>query len=383
MSVNADRQDLTREELQRYSRHLILPEFGIAGQRKLKNARVLLIGAGGLGSPLGLYLAAAGVGTLGIVDDDVVDATNLQRQVIHDTHAVGEAKTESAARRISELNPNVEVVLHRTRFGARNGLELVRAYDVVVDGSDNFSTRFCVSDACVLAGIPNVYGSVYRFEGQASVFDARRGPCYRCIFPTAPPAGEIPSCAEGGVLGVLPGIIGLIQATETIKLIAGIGEPLIGRLLVFDALEMRFRTLKLLKDEQCPACGPHADLVELKDEAVTCDVPAHNGGMASIDVEMLNERLSRGDRVALLDVREPAEREIAKLQNTFEIPLGELAQRLSELPKDREIVAYCLTGNRSARAAELLRDAGYPSVLNLEGGLRAWTDRVDPSLTRY
>jgi molybdopterin/thiamine biosynthesis adenylyltransferase/rhodanese-related sulfurtransferase len=383
MSVEAREGILSREELQRYSRHLILPEVGIAGQRKLRDARVLLVGAGGLGSPLGLYLAAAGIGSLGIVDDDVVDQTNLQRQVIHDSPAIGRPKTESAAARIAGLNPHVEVEQHRTRVVAGNVMDLVRAYDIVVDGSDNFSTRYCISDACVIAKRPNVYGSVYRFEGQASVFDAQRGPCYRCVFPTAPPPGEIPSCAEGGVLGVLPGIIGLIQATETIKLILGIGEPLIGRLLVFDALDMRFRTLKLLKDEHCPACGPNPTITEVRDETVSCEIPSAAGAGDTIDVETLHERLARGERVALLDVREPAELEIAKLDNTFEIPLDELDERLSELPADREIVVYCLTGNRSARAARLLQGAGYARVRNLEGGLRAWTDRIDPTLTRY
>ena len=375
--------DLSRPELQRYSRHLILPEVGLAGQRKLRSARVLLVGVGGLGSPLGLYLAAAGVGTLGIVDDDIVDATNLQRQVIHGSEAVGTPKTESAATRIAELNPHVTVEAHRVRLDASNALDLVRRYDVVVDGSDNFTTRFAVNDACVLAGKPNIYGSVYRFEGQASVFDATRGPCYRCLFSTAPPPGEIPSCAEGGVLGVLPGIIGLIQATETIKTILGIGETLIGRLLVFDALEMRFRTLNLRKDEDCPICGPQATITSVIEEAVSCEPPERERRPDSIDPKTLHDRIARGDRLALLDVREPAEREIAKLPNTFEIPLDDLPQRMSEIPRDREIVVYCLTGNRSARAAKLLRDAGYPLVRNLEGGIRAWTDLVDPTLTRY
>lgn len=378
--------ELTREEMQRYSRHLILPEIGAAGQRKLKAARVLLVGAGGLGSPLGLYLAAAGVGTLGIVDDDVVDETNLQRQVIHGTAAVGESKVQSAARRIADLNPHVDVVSYPYRLSASNALDIVRRYDLIVDGSDNFTTRFLVSDACVLGGKPNVFGSVYRFEGQASVFDAQRGPCYRCVFPAPPPPGAVPSCADGGVLGVLPGIVGLIQATETMKLIAGIGEPLIGRLLVFDALEMRFRTLKLTKDERCPACGPHATITELHDEPVACETPQANGSeqrAGSIDVKALRAKLDRGEQIEILDVREPVEREIARLSNTLEIPLGELRERLGELPRDREIVVYCLTGNRSSQATRLLAEAGFPNVRSLEGGIRAWTDEIEPTLTRY
>jgi sulfur-carrier protein adenylyltransferase/sulfurtransferase len=376
--------DLTGAELQRYSRHLILPEVGLEGQRKLKAASVLLVGAGGLGSPLGLYLAAAGVGVIGIVDDDAVDETNLQRQVIHGTGALGHSKTQSAAQRIADLNPNVEVIPYPVRLSSANARDIIDRYDLVVDGSDNFTTRYLVNDACVFARKPNVYGSVYRFEGQASVFDAQHGPCYRCIFPLAPPPGEVPSCAEGGVLGVLPGIIGCIQATETIKLITGIGEPLIGRMLVFDALEMRFRTLKLMKDEGCPVCGLHPTIIELRDEVATCAVPGD--GLAAVDSiapRELRTKLDRGERIAILDVREPAELAIARLSNDFEIPLGELAERLGELPKDRDIVVYCLTGNRSARAARLLRDAGFQSVRNLEGGIRAWTDEVDPSLARY
>ncbi len=385
INMDVRQAELTRDELQRYSRHLILPEIGLEGQRKLKAASVLLVGAGGLGSPLGLYLAAAGVGTLGIVDDDVVDETNLQRQVIHGTAAVGESKVHSAARRIADLNPHVDVVSYPYRLSASNALDIVRRYDLIVDGSDNFTTRFLVSDACVLAGKPNVFGSVYRFEGQASVFDAQRGPCYRCVFPTPPPPGAVPSCADGGVLGVLPGIVGLIQATETMKLIVGVGEPLIGRLLVFDALEMRFRSLKLLKDERCPACGPNATITELRDEPAACDIPA-NGSQErddSIDVKTLRAKLDGGEQIEILDVREPVERDIARLANTKEIPLGELHERLNELPKDREIVVYCLTGNRSAQAARLLSEAGFAKVRSLQGGIRAWTDEIDPTLTRY
>ncbi len=382
------REQLSREELARYSRHLMLPEVGVAGQRKLAGASVLLVGAGGLGSPLGLYLAAAGVGRLGIVDDDVVDSTNLQRQVIHGTSAVGRPKVESAARRLADLNPNVEVVPHPYRFDAARGLALAAQYDVVVDGTDNFPTRYLVNDACVLAGKPNVYGSVYRFEGQASVFDASRGPCYRCLFPQAPPPGAVPSCAEGGVLGVLPGIIGLIQATETIKLIIGAGESLVGRLLIFDALEMRFASLAIAKDERCPVCGPHPSITQLHEEAASCtalpdDALRDVDSDSDITAVTLRQMLERDERVAVLDVREPFERDIAKLSNTHEIPLGDLAQRLGELPRDQDIVVYCRTGVRSAQAVRALREAGFRRARNLSGGIHAWIDDVDPTLTRY
>ncbi len=381
-------KDLTRDEFARYSRHLILPEVGIAGQRALKVASVLLVGAGGLGSPLGLYLAAAGIGRLGIVDDDVVDVSNLQRQVIHGSAAVGTAKVQSAAQRITDLNPHVDVVTHAVRLDASSVLELVAGYDVIIDGSDNFATRFAVNDACVLSKKPNVYGSVYRFEGQASVFDARVGPCYRCLFPSPPPPGAVPSCAEGGVLGVLPGVIGLIQATEAIKLITGLGEPLIGRLLMYDALEMRFATLAIAKDPSCPVCGDNPSIVEVRDEQVVCDVPESDGSSAvdaitEITPVMLRALLDRGERVALLDVREPYEREIVALNNTHEIPLGELERRASELPTDADIVVYCRSGVRSAQAVHLLRDAGFSRVRNLERGILGWIDDVDPSLARY
>jgi len=382
------RTDLSREELGRYSRHLVLPEVGLAGQRKLKGASALLIGAGGLGSPLGLYLAAAGVGRLGLVDDDVVDETNLQRQVIHGSASLGVPKVESAAARIADLNPHVEVVKYPFRLDASRVLALVSDYDVIVDGTDNFATRFLVNDACVLAGKPNVYGSVYRFEGQASVFDARLGPCYRCLFPQPPPPGAVPSCADGGVLGVLPGIVGLIQATETIKLIIGVGESLVGRLLIFDALEMRFATLSIVKDPACPICGTNPSITQVRDEDVSCDAlpdDARRGADSALDItpRTLRARLDAGDHVALLDVREPVEREIATLVNTFEIPLGDLGKRLDDLPKDQDIVVYCRSGARSAQAAQLLRDAGFRRVRNLIGGIRGWIDDVDPTLTRY
>jgi len=380
--------DLSREELQRYSRHLTLPDVGAAGQRKLKAACVLLVGAGGLGSPLGLYLAAAGVGRLGIIDDDVVDETNLQRQVIHGSGAVGKLKVESAAQRIADLNPHVEVVTYPFRFDAAQGLALVADYDIVVDGSDNFPTRFLVNDACVLAGKPNVYGSVYRFEGQASVFDTRRGPCYRCVFPQPPPPGAVPSCAEGGVLGVLPGIIGLIQATETIKLIIGSGEPLIGKLLLFDALQMRFATLAIAKDDACPMCGTHPSITQLREEDAQCDTTPEISARGSdpdfeITPQALRAKLDRGEPIELLDVREPVEREIAKLANTIEIRVDDLEEHLDELPRDKEIVVYCRTGVRSARAVQLLRVSGFVRARNLAGGINAWSENVDPTLTRY
>jgi len=380
--------DLSREELQRYARHLTLPDVGPAGQRKLKAASVLLVGAGGLGSPLGLYLAAAGVGRLGIVDDDVVDETNLQRQVIHGTGAVGKLKVESAAQRIADLNPHVEVITYPFRFGAEQALALVADYDIVVDGSDNFPTRFLVNDACVIAGKPNVYGSVYRFEGQASVFDTRHGPCYRCVFPHPPPPGAVPSCAEGGVLGVLPGIIGLIQATETIKLIIGKGNPLIGRLLIFDALEMRFATLSIAKDDACPVCGINPSITQVREEDVQCDVPQDSSQLRAdndfeITPQSLRAKLDSGEPIEVLDVREPVEREIATLANTIEIRVDDLAEHLSDLPRDKEIVAYCRTGVRSARAVQLLREAGFARTRSLAGGINAWSESVDPTLTRY
>jgi len=380
--------DLSREEMQRYARHLTLPDVGLSGQRKLKAASVLLVGAGGLGSPLGLYLAAAGVGRLGIVDDDVVDETNLQRQVIHGSAAVGKLKVESAAQRIADLNPHVEVITYPFRFNAEQALALVADYDIVVDGSDNFPTRFLVNDACVIAGKPNVYGSVYRFEGQASVFDTRRGPCYRCVFAHPPPPGAVPSCAEGGVLGVLPGIIGLIQATETIKLIIGKGDPLIGKLLVFDALEMRFATLSIAKDDACPVCGINPSITQVREEEAQCDISPDSSQTRSdpdfeITPQSLRAKLDSFEPIEILDVREPVEREIATLPNTIEIRVDDLSEHLSELPRDKQIVAYCRTGVRSARAVQLLRNAGFERARSLAGGINAWSETVDPSLTRY
>jgi sulfur-carrier protein adenylyltransferase/sulfurtransferase len=384
---------LSRDELRRYSRHLTLPEFGVEGQEKLKAASVLIIGAGGLGAPLGLYLAAAGVGTLGIVDFDVVEESNLQRQVIHATAGVGGPKAASAARRIAELNPFVRTVLHEERLTSANAIDVVRAYDVVVDGTDNFPTRYLTNDACVLLGKPLVYGSVYRFEGQASLFDAKIGPCYRCLFPEPPPPGSVPSCEEGGVLGVLPGLIGMIQATETIKRIAGIGESLAGRLLVFDALEMRFRELRLRKDPACPVCGPHPTVTGLIDYEAFCGVAksgAERANGATVDEhgvditpKELKAKLDRKDRFELVDVREEYEIDIAALPYTKWIPLRELGDRVRELDPTAETVVYCRSGSRSANAVEFLRRNGFTNARNLEGGILRWSDDVDPKVEKY
>ena len=384
---------LTRDELKRYSRHLTLPEVGIEGQEKLKNASVLLIGAGGLGAPLGLYLAAAGVGTLGIVDFDVVEESNLQRQVIHSTGGVGGSKAASAARRIAELNPLVRTVLHEERLTSANALRIMRAYDVIVDGTDNFPTRYLTNDACVLLGKPLVYGSVYRFEGQATLFDAKIGPCYRCLFPEPPPPGSVPSCEEGGVFGVLPGLIGMIQATETIKRIIGVGESLAGRLLVFDALEMRFRELRLRKDPQCPVCGSNPSVTELIDYEAFCGVGASGAERtdgasveepgADITPVELKAKLDRGDSFELVDVRDDYELDIAALPYTKWIPLRELTDRVGELDKDVETVVYCHTGGRSGRAVEFLRRNGFVNARNLKGGISRWSDDVDRSLEKY
>jgi adenylyltransferase/sulfurtransferase len=380
---------LSQEEVRRYSRHLILPEVGLDGQVALKQARVLLIGVGGLGSPLGLYLAAAGVGTLGLVDADVVDATNLQRQVLHGTKDVGRPKLDSAADRIADVNPNVKVERHETMLSSANALELFREYDVVADGTDNFPTRYLVNDACILTKKPNVYGSIFRFEGQASVFGAHDGPCYRCLYPEPPPPGLVPSCAEGGVLGILPGIVGLIQANEVVKLVLGIGEPLVGRLLLFDALAMTFRELKLRRDPSCPVCGPNPTVTELIDYQQFCgirpDADHSPAGVRSITARELAERLARGDDLALVDVREPEERALCSLPHSTLVPLGDLAGRLGEIDSARETVVYCRTGKRSARAIELLAQSGFSNarLWNLEGGIDAWARDVDPAMPRY
>nr|WP_281181254.1 molybdopterin-synthase adenylyltransferase MoeB [Chloroflexus islandicus] len=378
---------LSNEEIARYSRHLIMPEVGMAGQRRLKQGSVLLIGTGGLGSPLALYLAAAGVGHIGLVDFDVVDASNLQRQIVHGTSTVGVAKTESAKRRLQDLNPYIEITTYETQITSQNALELMQPYDVIVDGTDNFPTRYLTNDACVLLGKPNVYGSIFRFEGQATVFSARDGgPCYRCLYPEPPPPGLVPSCAEGGVLGVLPGVIGTIQATEVIKLLTGIGEPLIGRLLLYDALAMRFRELKLRRNPSCPVCGDHPTITELIDYEQFCGLVEEPtlSNQFEITPRELAEWLERPDRPFLLDVRNPYEVAIASIPGTDKlIPIDQLPERINELDSAREMVVYCRSGARSGRAVELLKSVGFRKVKNLVGGILRWADEVDPSVPKY
>jgi adenylyltransferase/sulfurtransferase len=383
-----DAPELTREEVQRYSRHLIMPEVGIDGQRKLKAARVLCVGAGGLGAPASMYLAAAGVGTLGLVDFDAVDASNLHRQVIYDTTDVGKPKLEAARHRLTAMNPSVKVVMHEVALTSKNALDVLKDYDVILDGTDNFQTRYLVNDACVLLGKPNAYGSIFRFDGQASVFAVKGGPCYRCLYPEPPPPGLVPSCAEGGVLGVLPGVIGVIQATEAIKLILGSGQPLIGRLLLYDALQMRFRELKLRRDTDCPICGDHPTIHALIDYDQFCGlVPAHSQpeatGVPEVTVEQMKAKIDRGEDFFLLDVREPNEYQICRIAGATLIPLGELAQRTGELDKNREMIIHCKMGGRSAKAVSLLQERGFNRVSNLKGGILAWIDKVDPSQTKY
>lgn len=380
---------LSHEEILRYSRHLLIPEVGLEGQRKLKAASILVIGTGGLGSPVALYLAAAGVGHIGLVDYDVVDSSNLQRQVIHGTASIGELKVESARRRMLDLNPGIEVEVYNEPFTSANAMRIASDYDVIVDGTDNFPTRYLSNDVCVLLGKPNVYGSIFRFEGQASVFDARRGPCYRCLFPEPPPPGLVPSCAEGGVLGVLPGTIGTIQATEALKLVLGMGEPLIGRLLLYNALDMSFDFVNLKKNPKCKVCSPEPEITELIDYEAFCGVPGHDheegsaGQEWDITARDLAERLKNGTPLRLIDVREPHELEISRLPGAQLIPLGQLAARLSELDSAEEIVLFCKAGTRSARALELLLSAGFRKVKNLKGGINAWAREVDPSLPIY
>jgi adenylyltransferase/sulfurtransferase len=378
---------LSRDEVLRYSRHLIMPEVGMDGQLKLKQARVLMIGAGGLGAPLGLYLAAAGVGHLGIVDFDVVDFTNLQRQVTFSTNDVGRPKIEAAKERLLAMNPMIEITTHETRLTSANALDLFKDYDIVVDGTDNFPTRYLVNDACVLLGKRNVYGSIFRFEGQVSIFGAPDGPCYRCLYPEPPPPGLVPSCAEGGVLGVLPGIVGSLQAIETIKLILGAGDSLVGRLLLFDALGMKFRELKLKKNPDCPLCGTHPTITKLIDYEEFCGIRGEEAAAPVTQVpEMtpreLKQRLDRGDDLFVLDVREPHEYQICNI-NGYLLPLGDLPRRVHELDSSREIVAHCRSGKRSAEAAEFLRKAGFRKIWNLKGGILAWSDEVDPSMPKY
>jgi sulfur-carrier protein adenylyltransferase/sulfurtransferase len=380
--------ELTKDEIKRYSRHLILPEVGLDGQRKLKAAKVLCIGAGGLGSPVAMYLAAAGVGTIGIVDYDVVDFSNLQRQILHSTNDVGRSKLDSAKDKLFAMNPHVKVVLHNAALSSENAMELFAPYDIIVDGTDNFPTRYLVNDACVILGKPNAYGSIFRFDGQASVFAVKDGPCYRCLYPEPPPPGLVPSCAEGGVLGVLPGIIGIIQATEAIKLILGAGQPLVGRLLLYDALQMRFRELKLRRDVECPVCGDNPTIRELIDYDAFCGVTPPSAtppssGVPEITVEELKAQIDGGRTPFILDVREPNEYQICRIPGSMLIPLGEVAARSAELDKDREMVVHCKMGGRSAKAVALLQDRGFTRVRNLKGGILSWIDKVDPTQSKY
>jgi adenylyltransferase/sulfurtransferase len=381
--------ELSNEEIARYSRHLILPEVGMEGQKKLKAAKVLCVGTGGLGSPLALYLAAAGIGTLGLVDFDVVDSSNLQRQIIHSTKDIGRPKIDSAEEKLKALNPFINIVKYETMLTSANALEIIREFDVVADGTDNFQTRYLVNDACVLTGKPNAYGSIFRFEGQASVFATKDGPCYRCLYPEPPPPGLVPSCAEGGVLGILPGLVGVIQATEAIKLILGKGEPLIGRLLLVDALNMNFRQLKVRKNPDCPVCGTHPSVTELIDYDQFCGIVppmptenAMNNGIPQLSVTDFKHKQDAGEDIFLLDVREPYEFQIANIGGHL-IPLGDLPARMSELDSSREIVVHCKMGGRSQKAAEFLQQAGFKNVQNLAGGITAWSEQVDPSIPKY
>ena len=381
--------NLSHEEILRYSRHLLIPEVGLDGQRKLKAASILVIGTGGLGSPVALYLAAAGIGRIGLVDYDVVDSSNLQRQVIHGTSTINQLKVESARARMLDLNPDIQVDVYNEAFTSENAMRIAADYDLIIDGTDNFPTRYLTNDLCVLTGKPNVYGSIFRFDGQVSVFDARHGPCYRCLFPEPPPPGLVPSCAEGGVLGILPGTIGTLQATEALKLILGIGEPMIGRLLLYNALDMSFEFVKLKKNPKCKVCGPNPEITELIDYEAFCGVPGHDheegsvGGGWDISAVELAQRLKTGNHLRLLDVREPHELQISNMEGATLIPLGQLAARLAELDSAEEMVVFCKAGTRSARALELLLSAGFRKVKNLKGGINAWAKEVDPRLPVY
>jgi molybdopterin/thiamine biosynthesis adenylyltransferase/rhodanese-related sulfurtransferase len=381
--------ELNREEILRYSRHLLIPEVGLEGQKKIKAASVLVIGTGGLGSPVAMYLAAAGVGHIGLVDFDVVDSSNLQRQIVHGTSRVGTLKVESAKDRLLDINPDIEVKIYNEPFTSENAMRIAQDYDILVDGTDNFPTRYLVNDVCVLLGKPNVYGSIFRFDGQASVFYAKEGPCYRCLFPEPPPPGLVPSCAEGGVLGVLPGTIGTIQATETLKLILGIGSTLIGRLMLYDALDMTFDYVKLHKNPKCKVCGPNPEVTELIDYEEFCGVPGHGTDLGSagegwdITATELAQRLKQGNHITLLDVREPHELEISHLEGAKLIPLGQLAAHLPELDSAEDMVVFCKGGTRSARALELLVSAGFRKVKNLKGGINAWAEDVDHNMPVY
>ncbi len=379
----------TPDQLKRYSRHFILPEIGEAGQRKLLESKVLLIGSGGLGSPLGIYLAAAGIGTIGLVDFDRVDLSNLQRQILHTTEEVGNLKVDSAERRIKAMNPDVKLIKHPVKLSSQNALEILKNYDLVIDGTDNFPTRYLTNDACVFLKKPNIYGSIFRFDGLATVFKADEGPCYRCLYPEPPPPGMVPSCAEGGVLGILPGTIGLIQATEAIKLICGIGRSLVGRLIVYDALQMTFRELKLRKDPSCPVCGTNPTIKSLIDYEQFCGLTRgaapEQTGIAEISVTELKAKLDRQEKFLLLDVREPFEYQLAKIPGSRLIPLGELEKRTAELEpfKDQEIVAHCKMGGRSRKALQLLSTKGFRNLKNVSGGIHAWSEQVDPQVPQY
>jgi sulfur-carrier protein adenylyltransferase/sulfurtransferase len=381
--------ELGTDDLSRYSRHLILPEVGMEGQRRIKAARVLCVGTGGLGSPLAFYLAAAGIGTLGLVDFDVVDASNLQRQIIHSTKDIGRKKLDSAEEKLTALNPAIKIVKHDIMLSSANALQIMKDYDIVADGTDNFPTRYLVNDACVLLGKPNVYGSIFRFEGQASVFATEAGPCYRCLYPEPPPPGLVPSCAEGGVLGILPGLVGVIQATEVIKLILGKGDSLVGRLLLVDALNMRFRELKLRKNPECPVCGTNPTVTALIDYEHFCGIVPETpqeknvkNGIPQLTVKELKARRDAGEDFFLLDVREPYEYQIAQIGGTL-IPQNDVPNRLVEIPRDREIIVHCRSGARSQKIAELLKQSGYKDVVNVAGGILAWADEIDPSVQKY
>jgi len=386
--IDSSQATLSNEEILRYSRHLIMPEVTLEGQKKLKGARVLCVGTGGLGSPLALYLAAAGVGTLGLVDFDVVDYTNLQRQVLHHTSDVGRLKLDSAIDKLIAINPFVEIKRFDTYLSSQNALEIISGFDIIADGTDNFATRYLVNDACVLSGKPNVYASIFRFEGQASIFATEAGPCYRCLYPEPPPPGLVPSCAEGGVLGVLPGLLGVIQATEVIKLILGAGEPLIGRLLLVDALAMRFRELRVRKNPECPVCGANPTVKELIDYNQFCVIRGEeseaspSAKIPEIQPEELKRRLDAQEDIFVLDVREPHEYQIVNIKGHL-IPLGDLPTRVHELDSSREIVVHCKSGARSAKAVDFLRKSGFKRAANLTGGILAWADRIDRSLPKY